>query len=727
MFACVLILALVIALGAWITRARGWRVGVPWGLATALLGLAWIDPHFALFHRPQVALFVDVSPSTRGLWFRDRQTITLIEQSLRSFAEVDTFVFADGNGVSLSPDSPVVEMDAQRSSLPGCDADAIVLLSDGQVIEPTSRVPVFPVINSVSRASGNARIRDAIVDRGSLVVRIENDGGPRQLTWPDGAAEQIARGDSTLRHELAALNLNDELSIALNTGDLWPEDDRIAIPIVRDRSERLWIGGEAPDGFSPRAVESMDIPALLGASVIVLDDLPIQALPMSFQDNLARYVRDFGGGLVIGGGAHALGAGGYGNTPIDALSPLASLPPSPIFDLFLIVDASGSMGTLLPDGRPRLDVAIDAMHAIDRIIPLTWSLRAGSIARDLRWWPATNARIARPADLLASGPTNLAEAVEQVANLRIDSRNRLILISDGQVDAASLSAISPHVLKTGLTIDWLALPPADEHGPLAQLVRAAGGQILVANDAGHWRGDAEALARHAIATPLISGPFDITLPPLGTATASQINQTYLRDGATPIAVAIDKTPFAATWNVGVGQVTTLAFKLDPTSLGTFALSHARPAHDPRFTSRLSRNGIEVDARDARGPMNFLSLALQLDRTAIPFEQIAPGQFRAAIDRCDFPRVATIRLGQAVIDLIPIPARAAQEFDSIGVDFDSLKSLADSSGGKLLRSDEIKEIGSLFVNRPTDFRVPVLLGAMLLIIAALLAARRAASN
>ena len=195
---------------------------------------------------------------------------------------------------------------------------------------------------------------------------------------------------------------------------------------------------------------------MLGAGVVVLNNVPIDALPLTLQQGLARYVRDLGGSVIIGGGSRSLGAGGYGNTLIDALSPLSSLPPAPTNDLFVIVDSSGSMATPLAGGRTKLDVAVDAMHAIDRVVPDTWTLRAGSIARDLRWWMPTEAdRVKRPDDLIASGPTNLAAAIEAVIDATSQKQKRLILLSDGQAEPASLAAIAQRVKESGITIDWL--------------------------------------------------------------------------------------------------------------------------------------------------------------------------------------------------------------------------------------------------------------------------------
>lgn len=716
------LLALAAAsLYAWVARARGPRIGLLFAGATLLLGLAALDPPSPFRDRPHVNLLVDLSPSTRGMWFRDAKAIREVRSRLGAHADVDVFGFAEGDPVRLDLDHPVPEIDSTRTTLPERDATPIVLLSDGQILEPTSRGPVFPIVDPAGAPVADSRIVALAVERGTAIARTHAHARGGEIVWPDGSRDRVAPGDASMRHPLGSST--GTVVASLTPGDAWPENDRLETAAAPAAGSRLWIGADAPTGFRTASSESLDLPTVASASVIVLNNVPIAAIPNSTQQALARYVRDFGGSVVLGGGPAAMGAGGYGNSTLDALSPLASLPPAPNNELFILVDASGSMSGAVAPGRSRLDAAVDAALAIDRIVPETWPVRVGSIARDLRWWPLDPDAPARPADLLASGPTNLAAGIGQVMALPAQHTKRLIVISDGQVPAESLAGLDPAA--SGLVLDWLALPPADADGPLAALVRSSGGVVMEAGDAASWRGQAEALARSALATPMIEGPFTFALEPVGAVRVDAINGAFLREGATSLAgvrVEQDSRAVAATWNVGLGKVTTLAFALDPAKLGAFAVANERPPRDPRFRLVVTAESIDLHALDAGGPMNRLTLSLDLEGVPLPFEQIAPGHYRAGFPREGRPRAGSLRLDEVRLETVLVPASYPREFESIGLDVAALERLARSTGG---RTVEREKLGSIDLGGPRRrLRLPLTLAGAALLVGALVVGRSA---
>jgi hypothetical protein len=710
---------LAVAIGVAVGRARGWRLGALWAAALPMLAVACIDPAIRFGARPRVAVLVDLSPSTRGLWFKDPERIRKIEAALRSSSEIRLLAFGDEKPIPLDLAKPLQEISADRTVLPTVDADAVVLLSDGQFSATSTRVPTFPVVDSTSTPDADARIARASFEHNSLTVRVENGTSDRTLNWPDGTSEVVVPGVSTLRREVGRR----EIAVALKPGDLWPENDRIVVSPSDQPLRRIWIGEDPATGFEQVDLASLDLAGISRSGVVVLNDVEIASMPIAFQQGLDRYVREFGGSLVIGGGPHALSAGGYGNTIVDALSPLASLPPAPTNDLFVIVDSSGSMASATPDGRTKLDVAVDAMSAIDRVVPETWSLRAGSISRDLRWWPGE--RVKRPGDLVASGPTNLAAAIRAVLSAEAEHPRRLILISDGQTEPASLTELSTAVVESKLTIDWLALPPAEVNGPLARLVRASGGRMIAASAADTWRADAQALARGAISSPMIKGPFEVSLEPVGSLSIDSLNTVHVREGAEVLA-SVSGQPVAARWNVGLGKVTTLAFQAANSVLDAVAAKNARLPRDPRFSIQVDADEIELRAQDDAGPMNILPLSLLIEENPVPLEQTGPGRYSAPIDRTNSPRIASVRLGGALLDTFLIPARYPPEFEAIGMNLPNLDALARSSNGRVIEPSELRTLSaSLPARASRSLRVPALVIALLCITGVLILSRRAA--
>lgn len=717
-----------LVLGFWLGRARGWRIAVPWTLSILLLGVATADPRLSWGGKPSIALLVDLSPSTRGFWFRDAAALRSVQDTLQRVANVSVLGFADSHTVALDLDTPS-EIRSTQTALPAVNADAVVLLSDGQLPQRTADKPVFAVVAPDDRPPADARITDARFDHKRLSVSIQSATEGRTLRWPDGTEQPLRVGRQTLERTVEAQGA---VAVSLDASDPWPENDRMQASPTSEQRRRMWIGEEIAIGFD--AADAIDLSALAQCGVVVLNDVPIASLSLSVQQDLAKYVRDFGGSLVIGGGPNSLSAGGYGDTVLDALSPLASLPPAPSHDLFVLVDSSGSMASATNTGVTKLDAAVEAMRAIDRIVPKTWSLRAGSIARELRWWPPgesdAGGRIVRPADLAASGPTNLAAAIRAVLEADAQQPKRLILLSDGQAEASSITALSSDIAESRLTIDWLALPPADPNSALANLVRASGGRIIEAADADTWRASAEALARASISTPMLEVSPPISVPPVGPIHIDRINAVSMRDGASLLASVETggaARPAAASWNAGLGKVITLAFRAPPDALAAVASANTRPARDPRFITRASADSIALHARDANGPMNRLSPTFFIENTPLPLEQTAPGVYSAQIERSNQVRFASVRLGEAVIDHVVIPSRYPREFDAIGLDVDALQALADASGGQLVRRDQLRLISSALPTRPTHgLRTPALLGGFFLLALALIWSRRSAA-
>jgi Ca-activated chloride channel family protein len=106
-----------------------------------------------------------------------------------------------------------------------------------------------------------------------------------------------------------------------------------------------------------------DLAAFAAFDLVVLSDLSATELAASQLEALASYVRDLGGGLLLLGGEHSLGPGGFGKTPVEDVSPVS-------FDLkqerrraslaeVIAVDYSGSMA-MSAGSNTKLELANEA-------------------------------------------------------------------------------------------------------------------------------------------------------------------------------------------------------------------------------------------------------------------------------------------------------------------------------------------------------------------------------
>lgn len=98
-----------------------------------------------------------------------------------------------------------------------------------------------------------------------------------------------------------------------------------------------------------------------GARTVILNNVPAHVLPTAFLDSLNFFVTHQGGGLVMCGGKHSFGSGGYYNSPIDSLLPISMELKEDHKKLAaamaIVLDRSGSMGATVANGMTKMDMA----------------------------------------------------------------------------------------------------------------------------------------------------------------------------------------------------------------------------------------------------------------------------------------------------------------------------------------------------------------------------------
>jgi hypothetical protein len=304
-------------------------------IALAAGGLAWLRPAT----RP-IAVLADVSPSTRDAVYRSAVTFTeRVNQLVGDNIPFDLVCFGARIG-SDSVDSLVAELPGRSTVLPSSDAPAILLFSDGRfAAAPSTLPPVYVVIDPNLEHAKDAAVTSLEARGDTVTIGVRNSGdAPRALelhgVTPAGVAS-VQPGSYTLTRKVAPNA--ESISATFAPGDKWPENDSLRTwPAPAAALQRWWIGrdgGTTPANATWQLRNAAQLPtelaAYLGVSLVVLDDVPADAIEDARRAALNRYVREFGGGLLILGGEHAFAAGGYAGTTLDTLSPLASTPPRP--------------------------------------------------------------------------------------------------------------------------------------------------------------------------------------------------------------------------------------------------------------------------------------------------------------------------------------------------------------------------------------------------------------
>lgn len=114
---------------------------------------------------------------------------------------------------------------------------------------------------------------------------------------------------------------------------------------------------------------------LAGARAVILNNVPAHEIPADFMKSLDFFVREQGGGLMMTGGEHSFGSGGYFQSPIDALLPVSMELKSEhrklAVALAIVMDRSGSMSVGVGGGKTKMDLANSgAANAIELLGPL---------------------------------------------------------------------------------------------------------------------------------------------------------------------------------------------------------------------------------------------------------------------------------------------------------------------------------------------------------------------
>jgi von Willebrand factor type A domain len=715
-------------IGCGVAIAIGWIrhitvdrfAGTLLAIGLILIALATGNP---LWRQPQagvVSVAVDLSPSTRGASFRDRAWLDRRIHALLGDTRYDLTAFADGNH-PLPTDSTLADIPADHTRFSPPAATAILLFSDGQFDLPATAPPTFAVIDPALDHPADAKVSNLEFRDGHVVATIDDSGSsPRTLTWAGATAgDSSPISASVVRTATPAARA---ISATLSSGDPWPENDSLSInPAPATQLERWWIGArDGGDGwrhFRPNELPT-DPASYLNAGAIVLDNIPADALSAEQRDRLGQYARDLGGAIVIVGGDHAFGAGGYDGDVLDAISPLASSPPQPSMLWILLIDGSGSMADIAGGSTSKWQIESAAVTHLLPSLPPADLVSVGSFAETVNWWSkATSAHETLalplpPPSAVPRGPTNLQPALQGViASTDGSMPVQLLIMTDAQTQLTDASTLASAMNAKKIHLQVLALGHGDALPALQQIASATGGSVVEQLDPQQWTTSARQLMQAALTDRLLHErvvvQFIDELGALGSATTDLWNRTWLKSSATLLAKN-DSAPMAARWQLGLGRVAAIAYPADVNVIKRVAHIIAQPPRDPRFSVTWQSGPmlhVMVDAIDKGSYLNGEHLQLDLSDLSTtpthvestPIAQTAPGRYEADVPSPRTPVIATVRDGPRVLERIAVAGRYPPEFEAIGNDRAKLLALARRTGGGLIDPAS---------NAPIDFHWPV---------------------
>ncbi len=347
-----------------------------------------------------------------------------------------------------------------------------------------------------------------------------------------------------------------------------------------------------------RAPGPLDLATLEGAAALVLEDVDASRLTEGGLRAVAAYVRELGGGLLMTGGHHSFGEGGYRKSPVEDVLPVTlevreEQRKAPIA-LSVIMDCSCSMGATIPDGRTKMELAAEGVVGALQLLderdeasvtmvdtgPHTiFSMRA--VAGGL------------PLDKVAKGfsggggilvGVGLREGKKEILSSSRPTRHVLLFAdASDSTDPDDYQRTLTQLRAEKVTVSVIGMGrPTDSDAALLREVATRGdGRIYFAEDVTSlpriFSQETIAVARSTFVeaqTKVVLGG-DATLlgqlPPGASTTIAGYNLTYLRPLANVALKADDenKAPLLAFAPHGAGRAAALPFEVDGETTGSF--------------------------------------------------------------------------------------------------------------------------------------------------------------
>ncbi|MEX0717358.1 MAG: VWA domain-containing protein, partial [Planctomycetaceae bacterium] len=343
---------------------------------------------------------------------------------------------------------------------------------------------------------------------------------------------------------------------------------------------------------------------------VIVENVPAGDFGRLKMEQLAQFVEDLGGGLLLTGGEKSFGSGGYFNSPLEDVLPvsmeLREEHRKTRVAIAIALDRSGSMMAPVAGGKTKMDlanlgtaecvnllsagdsvavIAVDSSpHVIQPLVPIGDDKAA--ITSRIKKIESMGGGIFVYDALVAAG--------KELAKAEGYSTRHIILFSDAQDSEQPGDYIN--LLKKfeagGITVSVIGLgTKADvDAGLLEDIAKRGSGNIMFTEDAAElprlFTEDTMSVARSSFVTPdpdtqpagipgelrlseaRLMGPFASA----GFPNVGGYNLTYGKPKATVAALSRDEyaAPLSGFWQIGLGRSAAITVEVDGAHSGGFA-------------------------------------------------------------------------------------------------------------------------------------------------------------
>ncbi|CAB1060226.1 hypothetical protein D1BOALGB6SA_4991 [Olavius sp. associated proteobacterium Delta 1] len=476
---------------------------------------------------------------------------------------------------------------------------------------------------------------------------------------------------------------------------------------------------------------------LVDYNAIILDNVSGRSISFSTMEQIERYVKDTGGGLIMIGGDTSFGAGYYKKTPVEKALPVFMDTPTDIklSELYLIfvIDKSSSMTSSYKD-KSKLELAkIAAFSSIEMLSPID-SVGIVTFDTEFSWTvPITTAgersKIAEHLSRITEGGgTDLYPALKDVQKVldRITSgRKHVIVLSDGETEEADFESLVQSMRASGISISTVSIGQGANIALMSSIAEWGMGRAYYTDDPNSipkiFTSETKIISKKTVtektmqpavkkSDEILQGLVNVRLP----AIYGQVI-TYPKPGSN-LLIETEQGPLLAAWQYGLGR--SVAFTSDLSNrwgkdwvkwkdYGKFTSQMVKWAQRKetgrQFTAAIDSKGKKrnflVDVTtDQNRFVNYLELNTHVhlpsgnDQT-FAMEQTAPGRYVAAFPAEEIgPYYFSVYSNSGEYAATPrtfgfgIPY--TEEFNSTAVDEDLLEDLATTTNGRLLAIDNI---------------------------------------
>ena len=347
-----------------------------------------------------------------------------------------------------------------------------------------------------------------------------------------------------------------------------------------------------------RAPAPLTMDQLEGVGAVVLEDVDAGRLSESGLHVLAQFVKEAGGGLVMTGGKHSFGEGGYRKSPVEDLLPVSlevrEEQRKAALAMAIIMDCSCSMGVRVPDGRTKMELAAEGVVGALQLLNARDEASVNMVDTDPHeLFPMSPVAGGLPLDKVARGfsggggiyiGVGLRTAKKQILSSQKETRHVLLFADAADSEEADdyLRTISELVAQK-VTISVIGMGGRGDPDAklLEEIAHRGNGRIYFAEDVLSlpriFSQETIAVARSTFVEEKTGTKLGPDLAQLGKWPTADVpslggyNLTYVKPQASVALRTIDgnEAPVVTMWPRGAGRVAALTAEVDGAFTGDF--------------------------------------------------------------------------------------------------------------------------------------------------------------